>query len=383
MTLGRTGWHGEPDRQEASAIEPAAARSGDYGRRAPVWNWGRTRQRPEEAVEMYRPLADDGTVRRLIGAAGAAPSIHNSQPWRFHVAGHDVIEVHGEPGRMLWVADPHGRALHLSCGAALLNLRLAIRVIGGKPLVWPLPDPITEPTLLASVQLAEGRPPDVAERELFDSIRRRHTSRAPFSARPLDETTMRALEQAAAAEFATLRMLDEADTKLVLLLAAKADEELAKDFDHQVELCQWIGIEGEDDGVPVAALGSRPADKPAPVRDFGYASPANPLPRGSYEPMPHLAVLATMRDEPADWLRAGQALQRILLTATVHGVATSFLYQPIELHDARQPDDAWWPWPECPQMIIRFGYGPPGPETPRRHLGDLFGGEATTGRPAS
>jgi len=134
---------------------------------------------------MYRPLADHGIVRRLLGAAAAAPSIHNTQPWRFRVAGHDLIEVHGAPDRMLWVADPRGRALHLSCGAALFNLRLAIRASGAKPLVWPLPDPAGEPTLLASVQLAEGRPPELAERELFESIWQRHSSRAPFSARAL------------------------------------------------------------------------------------------------------------------------------------------------------------------------------------------------------
>ena len=54
---------------------------------------------------MYRPLTEDGVVRMLIGAAGAAPSIHNTQPWRFRVTG-DLIELHGDPDRMLWVADP-------------------------------------------------------------------------------------------------------------------------------------------------------------------------------------------------------------------------------------------------------------------------------------
>jgi hypothetical protein len=103
-----------------------------------------------------------------------------------------------------------------------------------------------------------------------------------------------------------------------------------------------------------------------------------PRPSGSYEPVPHLAVLATAHDEPADWLRAGQALQRILLTATVNGIVASFLYQPVELHDMRPPEDGWWPWPECPQIIIRFGYGPPGPETPRRRVEDILDRPAAT-----
>ncbi len=319
---------------------------------------------------MYRSLADDGIVRRLIGAAAAAPSIHNTQPWRFRTIG-DVIEVHGDPDRMLWVADPRGRALHLSCGAALFNLRLAIRMLGAKPLVWPLPDPAGEPTLLASVQLADGRPATPQERELFDTITLRHTSRAPFSGRRIPDSVQICLEQEAGFEYASLRMLSAADAAAVLELAAEADRKLAANFDHRVELGQWIGTSG-DDGVPASALGGRPDHEPAPVRDLGYASPAIGRPSATFEQQPMLAVLSTARDEPADWLRAGQALQRVLLAATRHGIAASFLYQPIELRDIERPARDWWPWPECPQMIVRFGYGPKGEDSPRRQLAALI-----------
>jgi len=319
---------------------------------------------------MYRSLADDGIVRRLIGAAAAAPSIHNTQPWRFRAVG-DVIEVHGDPDRVLWVADPRGRALHLSCGAALFNLRLAIRMLGAKPLVWPLPDPAGEPTLLASVQLADGRPATPQERELHDAITLRHTSRAPFSGRRIPESVLISLEQEASSEYASLRMLSDADAVAVIELAAAADRKLAANFDHRVELGQWIGTSG-DDGVPASALGSRPDREPAPVRDLGYASPAVGRPSATFEQRPMLAVLSTARDEPADWLRAGQALQRVLLAATRHGIAASFLYQPIELRDIERPARDWWPWPECPQMIVRFGYGPKGGDSPRRQLAALI-----------
>lgn len=318
---------------------------------------------------MYRPLAEDGIIRRLIDAAEAAPSIHNTQPWRFWVTD-DLIELHGDPERMLWVADPRGRALHLSCGAALFNLKLAARMLGAKPLVWPLPDPQGTPTLLASVQLEPGRPATSEEREMFDAIHQRHTSRAPFSERPIPGPVQAALEQEAGFEFAVLRMLSAPDAARVLELAAAADRMLADDFDHRVELSQWIGTEG-DDGVPAAALGPRPADELAPVRDFGYASPATARPSGHYEAQPRLAVLSTARDDPGDWLRAGQALQRVLLTATRHGLATSLLYQPIELHDMRE-GDRWWPWPECPQIIVRFGFGPRGTDSPRRKVDDIL-----------
>jgi nitroreductase len=316
---------------------------------------------------VYKPLADAGIVRRIVEAAAAAPSIHNTQPWRFRVAGDDVLEVHGDPERMLWVADAHGRALHLSCGAALFNLRLAVRMTGAKPLVWPLPDPRSRPTLMASVQLARGRPATGEERELQEAIWRRHTSRAPFAGRRVPGTVLAALERAAATEFALLRPLGGTDTERVLRLVADAEHELAGDFDHRVEMAHWIGTEGED-GVPVTALGPRPDRGPAPVRDLGRAAPETALPTAHYEPRPQLAVLATARDGPADWLRAGQALQRVLLTATVRGIAASFLYQPIELHDMRQSPAGWWPWPECPQIIVRLGYAPQGAGAPRRRV---------------
>jgi nitroreductase len=323
---------------------------------------------------VYRPLAEDGVVRMLIGAAGAAPSIHNTQPWRFRVTG-DLIEVHGDPGRMLWVADPQGRALHLSCGAALFNLRLAIRMLAAKPLVWPLPDPHREPTLLASVQLQRSRPATSAEREMFEVIGQRHSSRAPFSSHPIPDAVQIELEQQAGSEFALLRMLNDRDAALVLELAAAADQALERDFDHRVELSRWVAAEG-DDGIPAGALAHRPDTEPAPVRNFGYAAPAVERPAGRYEPRPRLAVLSTARDEPGDWLRAGQALQRVLLTATRSGLATSLLYQPVELRDTEHQGHGWWPWPECPQVIIRFGYGPRGTGTPRRGVEDILDRDA-------
>jgi hypothetical protein len=319
---------------------------------------------------MYRPLAADGVVRRLVEAAGAAPSIHNTQPWRFRVT-EELIELHGDPGRMLWVADPRGRALHMSCGAALFNLRLAIRMLAAKPLVWPLPDPQGAPTLLASVELAPGRPPASDERAMFELIHRRHTSRAPFSELPIPETIRFRLEQEAAHEFAMLRMLNVGEASLVLDLAAEADRELAADFRHQVELGHWIGVD-RDDGIPAGALGRRPAAGRAPVRDFGGATPAIVRPPGHYERQPRLAVLATSGDQPGDWLRAGQALQRVLLAAAGDGLAASLLYQPVELHDMEQTDAGWWPWPECPQIIIRLGYGPEGTSSPRLSVDDVL-----------
>jgi len=221
------------------------------------------------------------------------------------------------------------------------------------------------------VQLQLSRPATSAEREMFEVIGQRHSSRAPFSSCPVPGAVLAGLEREAGSEFAVLRMLNDRDAALLLELAAAADKALETDFDHRVELSRWVGTEG-DDGVPADALAHRPDAEPAPVRNFGYAAPAIERPAGHYEPRPRLAVLSTARDEPGDWLRAGQALQRVLLAATGNGLATSLLYQPIERHDKEHQGHGWWPWPECPQVIIRFGYGPPGTSTPRRSVDDIL-----------
>lgn len=318
---------------------------------------------------MPSPLTDDAFVHRILAAASAAPSIHNTQPWRFRVAGPDLLEFHADLDRMLWVADPLGRALHLSCGAALFNLRVAIRSLGYRALAWPLPDPDGAPTLIASVQVAPGGRATLDEQELFAAIGQRHSSRVPFSNRGIPEAIQISLEQAAGFECTLLRLLTPKEVAVALKLAAAANRDLTADRDHQAELAAWVGqTAGAGLGIPVSALGPGPARAEGLVRDFGVASAA---PAAEFELNPVLGVLSTARDERMDWLRAGQGMERVLLTATRHGVATSLMYQPVEQHDMTG-EPGWWPWPEQPQIIIRFGYGPAAPTTPRQPVTDVL-----------
>jgi nitroreductase len=87
-------------------------------------------------------------------------------------------------------------------------------------------------------------------------------------------------------------------------------------------------------------------------------------PAAGLEPASQMAVLATRYDGPVEWLRAGQALERVLLEATSHGLVTSLANQLIEHEDLRhQVNDPLDPW-RRPQALIRFGYGPPVSPTP-------------------
>ncbi|HUY46390.1 MAG TPA: nitroreductase family protein [Streptosporangiaceae bacterium] len=309
-------------------------------------------------------------IEELVRAAVAAPSMHNAQPWRFRVRrGIRAIEMHADPARMLRCADPRGRAMHIGCGAALFNLRLAAAVAGRQPVVQPFPDP-GEPLLLATVWLTVPCRADHAERELHAAIPHRHTNRGPFSGQPVPPSVLAELTEAADLEDAILHILDPYETVRVLHLAADAERDQLTDPAYRAELACWIGGQRDRDGIPDSALGPRSPAGPTPVRDFTPARP-EPVRYASFEAAPQLAVLSTRFSTPADWLRAGQALQRVLLTAAARGIATTPITQPLETTDAwlvRDPRSGI----EEPQMILRLGYGHPVPPTPRRPLREVL-----------
>ncbi|WP_372495565.1 hypothetical protein [Saccharopolyspora soli] len=114
-------------------------------------------------------------VEQIIGLAGMAPSLHNSQPWRFRLLP-DLIELHADPARRLPAADPEDRELRLGCGAALFNLRLALEHAGIRPAVTLLPRLAAEPALAEVRSDGQVRPSPETIR-LHAAIPARHSYR--------------------------------------------------------------------------------------------------------------------------------------------------------------------------------------------------------------
>ena len=309
-------------------------------------------------------------VVALVAAATKAPSMHNTQPWRFRSDRRsETIELYADPARMLPAGDPDGRALHIACGAALLNLRLAAAVAGRQPVVRLIPDP-AQPLLLATVRLAGPGQPDQQEIELHATIAARRTNRSPFSRRPVPPGVLAELAEAAQIEGAVLHFPDRQETGRLLRLAQDAERTLLADPAYVAELARWAGGARDLDGLPDEVLGPRDPGSATPVRDF---APARPAPAGYawFEERSQLAVLSTSGGGRPDWLRAGQALERVLLTATLRGVAADPLTQPLETADAwlvRDPQAGI----EYPQMILRLGYGLPVARAPRRPVSDVL-----------
>ncbi len=313
-----------------------------------------------------------------VEAATAAPSVHNSQPWRFRLR-HDRVDVFCDRTRRLEVIDPHGRELLISVGAAILNLRLAMLVHGRTPVLRLLPDP-TDPDLLARVSAGPPVAADGTVRALAEAIPRRHTNRRPFTAAAIPASVIEELAGAAAAEGARLAVADPVGRDAILGLVRTANEWWRTRTDYRAELTEWtLPYRGRRDGVPAQNFGPWDALERLPLRDFGLTRPDAPRRDATFEAHPRLVVLSTYGDGPVQWLRAGQALERVLLTATVRGLATTPMTAPLEIPELREllTDTRTGKWA---QVILRIGYGPATVASPRRPVSEVLLREEGPGR---
>jgi nitroreductase len=320
---------------------------------------------------------DAETLEACIAAAVAAPSFFNTQPWRFRLDPENVaFEVRAAPERSLRHADPAGRALHLSVGACVFNLRVAVSHYGWSPVVRLLPRP-TDPGLLAVVRPAGAlrRPTTEHRADLYSAIWRRHSSRFPFTGRPLPPQARAELAEAARAEGASLTFPEAAGTARLLRVSAEAEHRNRLDADRSTESRRWVHRDPDDAadaGLPRSTLGPQDARENIPMRDFSAERHPERLSARDFETAPVIALLRTEHDRRTDWLRAGEALEHILLVATALGLRASLLHQPMEWSDLRRslspdPDHTGHA-----QMLIRLGYGPEGPVTPRRAPHTVF-----------
>ncbi|MFE0252357.1 Acg family FMN-binding oxidoreductase [Streptomyces sp. NPDC059010] len=327
--------------------------------------------------QLSRHAPSDERVAALVHDAVAAPSMHNAQPWRFrYFQGTQTFELHADFDRAIPHSDPDARALHLGCGGALLNLRVAVVHDGWHPETRLLPD-AADPALLASVRLTGPAGHESGLGALHPAIRQRHSSRCPFEETRIPESLREALGVAARDEGATLSFPTSWHLQDVLELVQEAEARIITDPGSQQDLARWTRIDAPsvntaDDGVPQYAFGPRKRGGRAPMRDFAGPRQVAGRDAADFEQNPQLALLSTVHDRPADWLRAGQAMERVLLLATLKGLSSSFVTQPLEWTDLRWPLRDPVTGTGYQQLVLRLGYGPKGPRTPRRPVTDVL-----------
>ncbi|MFL4903799.1 Acg family FMN-binding oxidoreductase [Streptomyces sp. MMS24-I2-30] len=326
---------------------------------------------------MTAQALDADTVAALVADATAAPSLHNAQPWAFRFRSADgLLLLYADLSRTLPRTDPDTRGLHMGCGAALFNLRVAAAAAGLTPVVRLLPDR-ANPQLLAEVDLCAARPPDTALAQLHPAVRRRHSSRHPYREEDIPAGLKDRLCESARAEGAQLIFPAAWHMRSLLELVRDAEGREALDAGVRGETARWArteprGVPGVSDGIPAEAFGPAQRGTGSLVRDFaaGRAVPGRAW--AVFEKNPHIALLGTAHDKQTDWLRAGQALERVLLVATTRGLVASVTSQPLEWPElrwvARDPVSAM----AHVQMVLRLGYGPEGHPSPRRPVAELL-----------
>ncbi|WP_037312106.1 Acg family FMN-binding oxidoreductase [Amycolatopsis orientalis] len=319
--------------------------------------------------EGWSPAEIEVLARALL----RAPSVHNIQPWLLDFDGDRLLLIERRD-LVLPEHDPDGRDRLLSCGAALANVRLAVRVLGFDARTEMFPDP-GRPELVATVEPGPRSAPAPDELHRYSAIERRHSYRRPFSARPVPRHEIVALRAAAAAQGIEARpILDELELTQVADLLEFAAEAYQHDHGYQRELALWTIRDERAHGVGLAT--SAIPTGSLPWAGLVRASTALPdrsvLKRRLTEET--LLAFVTPGDTRHDRLRAGYALQNTWLSAVDHGLVGSVLTQPLHLPEVRSALRDDLELGGFPQALMRFGYSSgPVEASPRRVVAEVLG----------
>jgi nitroreductase len=321
---------------------------------------------------MCTHFPDSETIRSALLLAGRAPSVHNSQPWRW-AAGEHNLHLFADRNRQLPNTDPDSRDLLLSCGAALNHCVVALAALGWAAKIHRFPNP-ADTDHLASIELRRQTPADL-DITLAAAIPRRRTDRRYFSQWPVAKGDLALMGARAARAGVTMRRID--DLSHLKPIVAEAASRHATDYGYSAELAAWSGRYASEAGVPARSTPVPDSAAMIPARWFAGPVLAQHPDLDAIEDNAVVVALGTAGDDDLSRLRAGEATSVVLLTATALGLASCPITEPLEIAETRQAvrvdvldNDGY------PQMLLRVGWAPvnadPLPPTPRRDLAEVI-----------
>ncbi|NEW46899.1 hypothetical protein GV792_01395 [Nocardia cyriacigeorgica] len=313
------------------------------------------------------------TVRAALRRACRAPSVHNTQPWRWEFDG-TTLSLSRDDDRRLAAADPTGRQLVISCGAVLHHLRTVLAAGGWRTDVERAPDP-ARPDLLARLTFRRWADPPDAVVARAAAIEARRTDRLPLAAPAGFEEVARSARMLASPHEIEVDVLDDRARPLLAEASREADAKRRYDMDYHAELHWWAGHSPDRDGIPHTALPSGAEAGHVPVART-FPPPAHSERRRDIDDQAKLVVLSSAGNSLTDWLRVGEALSAVLLECTRAGLATCALTHITELVGARATLEGLIACDGVSQVLLRVGAAPadpaPAPPTPRRPVGEIL-----------
>jgi nitroreductase len=301
---------------------------------------------------------DSEVIRDAVMLASRAPSLHNSQPWRWVVEG-ARLHLWADPRRMMHATDRAGRELMLSCGAVLDHLRVAMAAAGWDSATERLPDP-SEPDHLATLEFVPMDVVTEAQQQRAAAIRRRRTDRLPFAA-PARWPALESVLRRAVLPYEVMLDVVADDARPALAEASQLTEALRRyDTSYLSELRWWTSpFESDATHVPESALvSSSEAARVDVARAFPPAGGGQRRAAIDHD-QSKIVVLSTAHDDARlDVLRCGEALSAVLLECTVAGLATCTLTHMTEMAMSRNIITQITGTAGQPQLLIRVGKSP-------------------------
>jgi len=305
---------------------------------------------------------DTDTRQALLEAADAArtaPSVHNTQPWRW-VIRPDALELHAVTERQLTFQDPDGHMLLLSCGTALHHAQIALDAEGWQ---YQIDRPAADP--LAIIRPRRHAPIDPAAIRRYEQLQVRHTDRRTVSDIPIDAATLDTL--IAATEQAGARLHPLPQDRVIELAVLVEHAQKTESSDHRLlaETATWVGGDRTDaTGIPDANVPEELPLTTVAERDFGAAGTL--VTGAGHDAAATYAVLYGPGDDPTDWLRAGEALNNLWLTATEHNISLLPLSSPTEVPYTRHQLADMLGDIGFPYLVVRLGTLDPAHAGPHR-----------------
>jgi nitroreductase len=299
--------------------------------------------------------------------AAQAPSIHNTQPWRWRIH-HSKADLYADPSRQLHVSDPDRRMLTISCGVALHHARVALAAAGVTVDVNLLPL-ASDPDHLAHITVTGATAIDPAAKALYDAIAARHTDRRPLLNESLPPDTLRDLRSSARPFRIGIHPLRGREVTSLASATGTAQRDSRLDAATRTELDARTSEDRRPPygGIPIENLPNRRAPTAVPVRDFGHIGTLATT--GGHDTAATYAILYGIADTAECWLRAGEALSAVWLAATERGIALLPLSDAVEHPSTRGELRRILGGHGYPAIAIRLGLPnlnqPVPPATPR------------------
>lgn len=325
---------------------------------------------------MIEKTPDPATIQDAVWLACRAPSMHNSQPWRW-VAQGSTLHLFADLTRLMTAADPEGREIYLSCGAVLDHLTVAMSAAGWHTSVQRLPDP-HDPLHLAAIDFLQA-PQEVTEgcRARARAIVRRRTDRRPFDT-PTGWQELEVLLRQAVIPHHVMFDIVLDDARPSLADASRLTETIrANDPSYAAELSWWTSPFASSNGVPQATVTSAAGSDQVDIKRTFPGPGAGHSAEHTGPDRSKIVVLSTHHEDARlDVLRSGEALSAVLLECTVAGLATCTLTHMTELASSREIVRGLIGQRGTPQLLIRVGQttvaDPEVAPTPRKRLADVL-----------